>query len=368
MPALLRLVIAVVFITGVSFTVAQAQQRVAMVVGNSAYEHTTPLKNPTNDAEDMANALRGLGFEVILGLNLTKTDWDQKVREFSRALEGAQVGLFFYAGHGVQVNGVNYLVAVDAKLEAERDLDFEAIKLNFILGHMERETPLNIVFLDACRNNPLARNLARTMGTRSIGEGRGLASVASGLGTFIAYATQPENVAADGAGRNSPFTDALKRHIATPDYTINDIMIEVRKEVVKASSGSQVPWDHSSLQGRFYFNATAGEVAVQPQPQPRPLPPQAVITPPVVAPERQQRRDVCGWYTIYHCSKSESNALSEAQKFNGFVINTSDPSYPNFADGWYCGVVGPAEKEQAQAKASKAKALGFPSAYVKNPC
>jgi hypothetical protein len=238
---------------------AHAERRVALVVGNGAYQHTVPLANPRNDAQDIAAALGELGFEVISGTDLDKRSLDLKVREFARALEGADVGLFFYAGHGLQVKGINYLVATDAKLEAERDLDFDAVRVEFVLAQMEREAKTNIVFLDACRNNPLARNLARSMGTRGVAENNGLAPIKSGLGTFIAFATEPGNVASDGSGRNSPFTAALKDHIDAPGASITDVLIDVRKDVVEATKGDQVPWDHSALRGRFYFNAAIQE-------------------------------------------------------------------------------------------------------------
>ena len=170
------------------------------------------------------------------------------------------MALFFYAGHGLQVGLENYLVPVDARLERERDLEFEAVKLGFVLRQMEidREGKTTIVILDACRDNPLARNLARTMGTRSTAVGRGLAAAPAGLGTFIAYSTQPGNVALDGDGRNSPFTAALVKHMADPGRNLPATMIEVRKDVVGATGGKQVPWDHSALTGDFYFRPETG--------------------------------------------------------------------------------------------------------------
>ena len=237
------------------------------MIGISAYQHTTPLTNPHNDAEDIAAALGALGFQVILGTDLEKRALDLKIREFARALEGADVGLFFYAGHGLQVKGSNYLVPIDARLEREQDLDFDAVRIEFVLAQMEREAKTNIVFLDACRNNPLARNLERTMGTRGVGENNGLAEIRSkdvGSGTFIAFATQPGNVASDGSGRNSPFSAALKKHIGAPGVTLSDMMIDVRNEVRAETKGYQLPWEHSSMQARFYFN-NAQET---PSPQP----------------------------------------------------------------------------------------------------
>jgi hypothetical protein len=148
-------------------------------------------------------------------------------------------------------------VPVDARLNAASDLDFIAMDLDLVLRNMEREAPTNIVFLDACRDNPLVANLAKSMGTRSSAMTRGLARVESGVGTLIAFATQPGNVALDGTGRNSPFAAALLKIIEQPGVPISDVMISVRREVLRATENRQVPWDHSSLTGQFYFAAPA---------------------------------------------------------------------------------------------------------------
>lgn len=236
-----------------------AEKRVALVIGNAAYEAAAPLANPANDAQDMAASLTALGFGVILGLDLDKPKFDAKLREFARELEDADTGLLYYAGHGLQVGGQNYLIPVDAKLARERDLAFEAISLDLVLRQMEleRETKTNIVFLDACRDNPLARNLARSMGTRSSAVASGLAQVRTGVGTFISYSTQPGNVALDGKERNSPYTASLSRHVKAPGASLNSIMINVRRDVLSATAGKQVPWDHSALTGDFYFDLAA---------------------------------------------------------------------------------------------------------------
>jgi uncharacterized caspase-like protein len=251
---------------------AAAERRVALVVGNAAYKHTTPLANPANDARDMAKALEGTGFEVILALDAAKAEMDGALRAFADKLASADVALFFYAGHGLQVGGRNFLVPVEARLTRERDLEFEAVGLDFVLRQMEidREGKTTIVMLDACRDNPLSRNLARSMGTRSASVGQGLAPAPAGVGTFIAYSTQPGNVALDGAGRNSPFTAALARHIGTAGRNLNATMIEVRKSVIEATGGRQVPWDHSALTGDFYFvpgEARQGTTAAAPAPK-----------------------------------------------------------------------------------------------------
>ncbi len=238
---------------------AAAAKRVALVIGNAAYVQANALTNPVNDAADMAKALTEAGFDVTLGLDLDRRGFDEKLRAFSRSLDGADTAVLFYAGHGLQVAGRNYLVPVDAGLGTERDLDFETVSLDFVLRQMEvgREGKTSIVFLDACRDNPLARNLARSMGTRSASIGAGLAEVQTGVGTFIAYSTQPGNVALDGAGRNSPFTSALAAHVAEPGRSLTALMIEVRNDVLKATAGRQVPWDHSALTSDFFFQPAA---------------------------------------------------------------------------------------------------------------
>jgi len=253
---------------------AQAEKRVALVVGNSTYKEVGKLANPVNDANEIATALKAAGFEVILGLDVDKRGFDTKVRNFADLMEGADVAIFFYAGHGLQVAGRNYLIPVDAHLQGERDLDFDAENLDFILKQMElnRADKTNIVFLDACRDNPFSQNLARSMGTRSASIGKGLAQVETGVGTFIAYSTQPGNVALDGKGKNSPFTTALAKHVREPGRDLTSVMIEVRKDVLAATAGKQVPWDHSALTGEFYFNPTAAQRSAATSPADAPGP------------------------------------------------------------------------------------------------
>ena len=250
---------------------ARAETRVALVIGNSAYQAAPALTNPLNDARDMSTALKAAGFTVVEALDADRRKFDGALRAFADQLGKADVAVFFYAGHGMQVGQQNYLIPVDAKLERERDLEFEAVQLDFVLRQLEidREGKTTIVFLDACRDNPFARNLSRSMGTRGTSVGRGLAAAATGLGTFIAYSTQPGNVALDGDGRNSPFTSALVRHMADKGRNLPATLIEVRKDVVGATGGKQVPWDHSAMTGEFFFAGEAagvsqGSIAVAP--------------------------------------------------------------------------------------------------------
>ena len=242
---------------------AQAQKRVALVIGNSAYQHAGLLDNPKNDAIDVASALKKHGFQAISGFDLDKVGMDRKIREFAEALPGATSAVFFFAGHGLQVSGHNYLVPIDAKLTTAAALDWEMVRLDLVHRSMEREAATSILFVDACRNNPLARNLARVMGTRSAEIGRGLAPVEAGVGTLVSFSTQPGNVALDGAGRNSPFAGALVKHIHQTKDDLSNILIAVRNDVLKDTKGQQVPWEHSALTGRFYFDPTA---SVRPPP------------------------------------------------------------------------------------------------------
>ncbi len=234
---------------------AAAGRRVALIIGNAAYQHTAPLANPKNDAADFGNALTKLGFEVDVGTDLDKSRMDRTIRQFAEKLTGADVGVFFYAGHGLQYDGQNYLVPIDAQLGSTTALDFEMVRLDLVQRSMERGTKTNILFLDACRDNPLARNLARALGTRSASIGRGLAAIESGEGTLISFSTQPGNVALDGSGRNSPFASALVKHIGTPGEDLSSALIYVRNEVMAATGRRQVPWDHSALTARVYFGA-----------------------------------------------------------------------------------------------------------------
>ncbi|MGX5844849.1 caspase family protein [Mesorhizobium sp. ArgA1] len=228
---------------------AAAEKRVALVIGNSAYQHAVQLANPKNDSSDMNAKLQSLGFEVVSGQNLDLAGMRRTVRQFLDKLDGADIALFFYAGHGLQVNGNNYMVPVDAQLASYNDLDFEALPMDLVLSAMERSTKVNLIFLDACRDNPFAEKLSRSMGTRSGSVSRGLARLGSGVGSLIAFATQPGNVAMDGAGRNSPFTSALVAHLGTPGQDIMRELIDVRRDVLAATDGKQVPWENSSLTG-----------------------------------------------------------------------------------------------------------------------
>jgi hypothetical protein len=236
---------------------AAPERRTALVIGNGAYE-IGRLKNPLNDATDMAATLKRMGFNVILKTNAGQREMDEAVREFGRRLTRSDVGLFFFAGHGIQTGGTNYLIPVGARIEKEEDVRFEAIDAGRILSEMDyANNGLNIVLLDACRNNPFARSF------RS--ENRGLAIIGQvPKGAFISYATAPGDVARDGEGRNSPYTGALLQQMQTPGVPIETVFKRVRQKLDSETGGKQVPWESSSLKGDFYFVPSGEQVESPP--------------------------------------------------------------------------------------------------------
>ncbi|MER8820356.1 caspase domain-containing protein [Mesorhizobium sp. M0991] len=208
---------------------------------------------------------------MIEGNDLGKRELERKIGEFSDALQGAGAGLFYYAGHGLQVDGRNFIVPVDARLDMPVKLQLEAVPIDEVLDIMEQQTKVSLVFLDACRNNPFARSLSRSATTRSATALAGLAQFESTRGSFIAFSTAPGAVAMDGTGRNSPFAAALLRHMAEPGQSINDMMIAVRRDVVSATREAQRPWEQGSLLERFEF-VPGGDTAQQPKPAVSPAP------------------------------------------------------------------------------------------------
>ena len=237
-------------------------RRVALVVGNADYEYATGLANPRNDAQDMATALGRLGFDVVTGVDLEGEAFYRRIDEFERRSQGAQAALFYYAGHGMQLGDANYLLPVDAKPDSERVLKGSAVDLNEVLEGMK--SAIRLVFLDACRDNPFLDTIARSRGVGSSAMHRGLKRVDDVQGgMFIAYATAPGDVAADGSGRNSPFTAALKRHIGEPGMEINQVINRVRRTVV-AAQPDQRPWHSSSLHDDFFFTTAGPNAALPP--------------------------------------------------------------------------------------------------------
>jgi hypothetical protein len=244
---------------------ASPEKRVALVIGNSAYQNTPSLANPRNDATEMGKVLKRIGFDVDVVVDATKPQMDQALRRFGNNLAGAIAAVFYYAGHGIQVDGINYILPVDATLSTERDLSWEVSDLTTVLKQMEGHNRVNLLFLDACRDNPLSQTLARSMGeSRSSVIGRGLAPMKANAGTLISYSTKEGEVAADGKGKHSPYTEALLKHIEVPGVEIGLMLRKVREEVIAATKNKQVPWEYGSLLGEFYFT---GPVTIQVQPK-----------------------------------------------------------------------------------------------------
>ena len=224
------------------------QKRLALVIGNSSYL-TSPLKNPVNDANAIGKELEKLGFEVLLYTNLSQKDMINHMREFGEKLTANKgVGLFFYAGHGMQVNGENYIIPVTANIQKEQDIELEAVNIKRLMGEMDNAlNELNIIILDACRDNPFARSFRSSAN-------KGLASTNAPTGTMVAFSTAPGSVASDGEGANGLYTQELLKAISKENMKIEDVFKEVRKNVYQLSNKEQVPWENSSIFGDFFFN------------------------------------------------------------------------------------------------------------------
>ena len=267
------LALALVVLSALSATGAQAQQasrRVALVVGNNAYA-TAPLNNPVNDARAMAQALESTGFTVILKLDATQPEFMSALRDFGNRLKDGgpgTAGLFYFAGHGMQIKGRNFLIPVGANIEHEDEVSYQALDAQAVMDKMESAgNGTNIVILDACRNNPFARSFRSAT--------QGLAQMDAPLGTFVAFATAPGSVASDGAGANGLFTAHLLNVMRKPGLKVEDVLKQVRQAVLRDSGNRQVPWESSSLVGDFYFRAPS-EVPVM-----APAPPAAAAPAPV---------------------------------------------------------------------------------------
>jgi hypothetical protein len=228
--------------------VHREEPRLALVIGNSAYRES-PLRNPVNDARAMAQRLKELGFTVLVHENAPKRTMEAAIIEFGRRLAEGGVGAFYYAGHGLQVRGRNYLVPVDAEIEDEASTRVAAVDIELLLEQMaEAKNRVNMVILDACRNNPFERRMR--------GGSRGLAAVDAARGTLVAYATAPGSVAADGDGKNGLYTEELLDALREPGLKIEEVFKRVRINVARRSKGAQTPWESSSLTGDLVINGT----------------------------------------------------------------------------------------------------------------
>jgi uncharacterized caspase-like protein len=237
-----------------------AGRRLALVIGNGGYRDAQ-LKNPVNDARALAAGLSALGFEVIKGEDLGQREMNRLIARFGERLAGHDVGMFFFAGHGIQLRGKNYLIPVDAQIASENSVRAEAVDVDAVLDQLSA-SPLNVVILDACRNNPFERRFRSVSG--------GLAQMDAPRGTLIAYATAPGKVAQDGDGANSTYTTALLKALGEPGLPVESVFKRVRAEVARVTGDNQVPWEASSLTGDFYFTIPAAQA--QPSVAPKAAP------------------------------------------------------------------------------------------------
>lgn len=247
---------------------AAAEKRVALVIGESGYLHANALQNPKNDAEAIGGVLRGAGFdEVRVETDLGVSSLRRALREFAERAADADIAVVFYAGHGVEVEGKNYLVPVDASLASDYDVEDETIALERVLQALDPVKRLKLAILDACRENPFAARMRRTTASRSLGRGLAPPPERQGGATLVAYAARAGSVASDGTGRNSPFASALLHHLATPGLDVRLALGKVRDEVLAVTNGRQEPFLYGSLGGDNLALASAGA----------PIPPSAPV-------------------------------------------------------------------------------------------
>jgi uncharacterized protein len=252
---LARLAVTAVFVHAVAFE-TQAADRVALVMGNGDYVHSTSLPNPVNDATDVSNLLRQLGFSVTTVLNGTYEDIRQAIRSFNIQVQGADIGLIYYAGHGMELAGENWLIPVDADLKSDLDVANSAISLKTIMQSVSRANGLGLVILDACRDNPFSSRMEHSKLTRSVE--RGFARVEPTTNVLVAYAAKDGTTAKDGDGRNSPYTAALLRNLNRPGLEVGRMFRNVRDDVMASSNRQQEPFIYGSLSSRaFYLNGNA---------------------------------------------------------------------------------------------------------------
>lgn len=292
--------IAFVFLVAsvVSVISAQASKRVALVVGNGAYQNVSALPNPTNDADDVATALRRLNFDVTHISDLDRNDFQNSLADFSEKSDNAEVAIFFFAGHGIEINRENYLIPIDAKLATDSKVRFEAVSLSDVSAAMEGVKGLRLVLLDACRNNPFVKEMKRSASTRSIG--RGLAAPEPTVGSLVSFAAKEGTVASDGAGRNSPYTRGLLDNLEKPGLEVNFLFRKVRDSVLEATGGKQEPFTYGSLPGKsIYLKEPVQTAALAPTTQ---APAQQLVVP---APAPNNQAEISYWVSIVNLNSKE---------------------------------------------------------------
>src|SRR6266851_971932 len=255
------LVLGLLFAVCLFAEASAAEQRVALVIGNGAYWSAPELRNSRNDADDVSAQLKQLGFTVIDGRDLDRSSMQAALSRFAQRLKGSDAGLVYYSGHGLQINGQNFLVPVDLKYDNGTFTPFELVKVDDVVDALGYTDGVRLLVLDACRDNPFANSLAQNKGTRGAGATRGLAKIERSQGMLIAYSTQPNAVAADGTGRNSPFTAALVRELQVPGLEVATVFRRVAVNVNRETAGAQTPELSVSLLGDFYLNPQESDIS-----------------------------------------------------------------------------------------------------------
>ncbi|MBZ9732228.1 caspase family protein [Mesorhizobium sp. CA18] len=256
--------IAALILVGLATVQAHADRRVALVIGNSEYREIPALKNPDKDADDVSSTFRLAGFDVFVAKDLTKLQFEKEFRNYLAAADSADLAVVYYSGHGFQIGGENFLIPVDASLKDAADIEVQAVKLDDVLQQLRAKSKIQVIILDACRNNPFPRKDYWLRDQLIAAGGTGLAQVKSSLNTLIAFATEPGAVAYDGSGDLSPFSSAFSRRALAPNQEIRSVMAAVRRDVVEATKGAQVPWENSSLIDEVVLMRRASRPALPP--------------------------------------------------------------------------------------------------------
>lgn len=253
---ILQTIAILVVLLGGTANFAVAERKVALVIGNADYQYSTPLKNPANDARAVSRLFEQLGYDVHLHLDTDRASIAKVLGDFHQTSTNADSAIFYYAGHGVSVDGRNYLIPVDSDIQRATDVRLGlAIDAELAIEQALADAKVKIVFLDACRDNPFVEQIKRSLGaTRSTSVSSGLSEMKSGAGTLIAFSTAPGQVALDGDGDNSPFAEALIKHLSEPGLEIRLAMTKVRGDVEGSTSGKQTPWESTNLTGFFYLS------------------------------------------------------------------------------------------------------------------
>lgn len=343
------LVVAILLL-GLSLPALADEKRVALIIGNGAYQNAPKLKNPVNDAKAMAALLAKLHYKVVLGTDLDQAGMVSRLRDFRKEAQGADIALIFYSGHGLQVAGQNWLLPVTVKMEDEHDLDYEAVKVDALLNEAEGAKKLRIVLLDACRDNPFKGKAGA--GTRSAGATRGLARVeTAGADTLIAYATRSDDVAQDGEGQDSPFTSAFLKHAETPGLDVRLLFGRVRDEVRALTGGKQEPAIYGSLGGEEIYLSPPqpGKSAKAPPPPPASASASASAPASPAAPADKSAADLAMW--------NSAEKLNTVESYREYLRKFPDGKFTGMAELRIKDLSDPKARQMANASNSGALLL-----------